>query len=442
MVLSSQMSRSGSGRSNMFARRSHKKKPWLLIFIVVGLAAFGGWWFFLRESGGAGGDTTMTGGIGKSTRVAVRGSAGGGDVGIGDVGGGNTGGAQTNTGLTNNNKTAMLPSGGGRDRKTNESAGRGGYDEPRQEVEHEGGDSSITMGEANRTPPSDDRSESNANKVEKKSEGGVMLPDDSFGADPSQEVNRLTASADAMFTRGQLVEARRLYNEALQNPGVGRSAGDIRKKMGEINEGLIFSPLVADVDPYTERYVIQSGDRLVNLAKKAHVDWRFLARINNIEKPERIRIGQTIKIVNGPFHVVIDKSDYRMDVYVGNVDDKGRRMFVRSFPVGLGEYDSTPIGSWIVRKNSKAINPAWTNPRTGEHFSRDDPKNPVGEYWIGLRGLDSATSQMSGYGIHGTIDPGSIGRQSSMGCVRMRREDIALVYEMLVPGESTVITKP
>ena len=51
MVLSSQFSRSGGGRSHMFARRSHKYKPRLLISIVVGLAEFGGWWFFFRESG-------------------------------------------------------------------------------------------------------------------------------------------------------------------------------------------------------------------------------------------------------------------------------------------------------------------------------------------------------------------------------------------------------
>lgn len=45
------------------------------------------------------------------------------------------------------------------------------------------------------------------------------------------------------------------------------------------------------------------------------------------------------------------------------------------------------------------------------------------------------------YGIHGTIDPNSIGKQSSMGCIRLRADDIAMVYDMMVEGKSTVVVK-
>lgn len=417
MVLSSQMSRSGGGRSNMFARRTHKKRPWFLIIMVAALVVVAGWWVwqhYFNDTNTTANQTNI-----ESTKVAAVDS--------------NKTTPSTNNNQTNNSNSTMLPSGRNDRNSTPQNTPKKVTQQPKQEPNPHNTNSSITMGDlpSGTTPP---KTTTNANTLP-----NTTTPEDTFGADPSPEVTRLMASAEAMLTRQQLVEARRLFNDALQNPGVGRAATDIRNKMGTINQSLIFSPMIADNDPFATRYVIQSGDRLVNLAKKAHVDWRFLARINNIEKPERIRIGQPIKIVNGPFHLVIDKSDYRMDVYIGDADSQGRRMFVRSFSVGLGEYNSTPVGSWIVRKNSKAINPAWTNPRTGEHFSRDNPKNPIGEFWVGLRGLDAETSAMSGYGIHGTIDPNSIGHQSSMGCIRMRNADIALVYDMLIPSESTVI---
>src|SRR5690606_25444057 len=112
--------------------------------------------------------------------------------------------------------------------------------------------------------------------------------------------------------------------------------------------------------------------------------------------------------------------------------------YIRSFPVGLGEYDSTPVGAWVVRSNSKLINPAWANPRTGERFAADDPRNPIGEHWIGLDGIDDHTRLTDGYGIHGTVEPESIGRQASMGCIRMHADDVALVYELLLEGVSSV----
>jgi len=72
----------------------------------------------------------------------------------------------------------------------------------------------------------------------------------------------------------------------------------------------------------------------------------------------------------------------------------------------------------------------------------DDPKNPLGEFWIGLVGTEGAALDKHGYGIHGTIDPDSIGKQASLGCIRLKNEDVAVVYEMLVEGKSFVVVKP
>jgi lipoprotein-anchoring transpeptidase ErfK/SrfK len=64
--------------------------------------------------------------------------------------------------------------------------------------------------------------------------------------------------------------------------------------------------------------------------------------------------------------------------------------------------------------------------------------NPIGERWIGLEGIEERTKDLSGLGIHGTIEPDTIGTQASMGCIRMGSNDVSQVYEMLAEGISTV----
>ena len=117
-------------------------------------------------------------------------------------------------------------------------------------------------------------------------------------------------------------------------------------------------------------------------------------------------------------------------------------VYIRSFPVGLGEKGTTPLGAFTLTERSKLINPHWANPRTGEKFDKDNPKNPIGERWMGLTGLDDKSKAYKSYGIHGTIEPDSIGREMSMGCVRMAAPDVELMYEMLMERVSVVKIVP
>ena len=240
-----------------------------------------------------------------------------------------------------------------------------------------------------------------------------------------------------LIQQKQLVAGRDALNQALHTRGLSsEDAAEVRQELAAVNEKLVFSPLVDEADPFTKTHVIEPGQMLAKIAPRYNVPWRFIARINRITDPRRIRAGQRLKVVTGPFHVVVHKTTFRADVYLNDKD--GKKMFVRSYRVGLGAFDSTPTGSFVVRKHSKLINPEWVNPRTGQRYHPDDPTNPIGERWIGLEGADANTKALSGYGLHGTIAPKSIGTQSSMGCVRFMPDDIALLFDMLSEGQSTV----
>lgn len=239
---------------------------------------------------------------------------------------------------------------------------------------------------------------------------------------------------------GNLVEGRRVLSLALSAPGLDPGdAQAIRDTLTSVNRTLVFSSKVVAGDPLVEVHVIQAGDYLSRIAPRHHVTFQFLEIINRTPA-NRVRLGQKLKIVKGPFEAVVSKSEFRMDLFVTGSD--GARVYIRSFPVGLGEADSTPLGRWLIKTGGKVPNPAWTNPRTNESFAPDDPKNPIGKYWLALEGLEERNKKLQGYGIHGTIDPDSIGKQASMGCVRLRDDDLVLVYSMLVEGQSEVSIVP
>jgi len=254
-------------------------------------------------------------------------------------------------------------------------------------------------------------------------------------------LGRAQAGLD-LLARNEPVEARRLLTQALDSAAL--SPGDlqtVRQALVELGDRLVFSPEVVEGDPFALNYTIQGGDALSLVPRKMGVqtDWRFIKRINRIPDERRIRAGQRIKLITGPFHAVIHKRAFRLDLYLG---DGAERVYVRSFPVGLGEYNSTPEGRFRVRPNSRLKNPEWVNPRTGQRYRSGDPDNPIGEHWIGLAGDEERLAGVVGYGIHGTIEPQSIGRQSSMGCVRMLPEDIELIWEVLLDPVSTVQIRP
>jgi nucleoid-associated protein YgaU len=252
-----------------------------------------------------------------------------------------------------------------------------------------------------------------------------------------RQVRRMTTGFD-LIRNNRPLEARHILTMALESGELDAGqAQEVRTALGELNQRLVFSPEIIEGDPFSMLYVVEPNDSLAKIRRKNGLllDWRLLARINNISNPRAIRPGQRIKLITGPFHAVISKRDFRMDIFMGQGSD---RVFVRSFYVGLGEFNATPVGIFKVRENSKLINPEWANPRTGEKFEPDDPRNPIGEHWLGLEGMSEHVRDLHGYGIHGTIDRDSIGKQLSMGCIRLVSEDVALVYELLTEDASEI----
>lgn len=246
-----------------------------------------------------------------------------------------------------------------------------------------------------------------------------------------------TADAKTKLEAGDLISARQILNDNLI-AGHG-DAETLKKQIEEINMNVIFSARKFPDDPWGGSYQVAGGERLGSIAARNNITWEFLSRINGVT-PKKLRSGQWIKIAKGPFFAVVTKHAFKMDLYLGAPGGPGS-MFVRTFMVGLGKDNSTPTGLWSCKAGDKIRNPRYYPPRGGDVIAPDDPKNPLGGYWIAIEGLDGQALGKESYGIHGTIDPDSIGKMASMGCIRLRATDISWVFDLLVDGKSKVLVK-
>ena len=231
----------------------------------------------------------------------------------------------------------------------------------------------------------------------------------------------------------QVIKARKLLNTFLEKSLDQAGAQTVVKTALELGNSTILGPKTFDNDPLCYKYRVEAGDTLGRLAKRCKVPYRFLARINGIDDPRRLRAGQIIKLVNGPFDARVVKSQVQMYVYLQNT-------LVCRFPIGLGKQDGTPTGQWLVEDCVK--NPPYVDPDSGRYYAPNDPDNPTGGYWIRLKGLSGQAVGKTGYGIHGTTDQKSVGRYLSRGCVRLGKNDVALLYDMLYAGISKIQVVP
>ncbi|MGA3066545.1 MAG: LysM peptidoglycan-binding domain-containing protein [Tepidisphaeraceae bacterium] len=251
----------------------------------------------------------------------------------------------------------------------------------------------------------------------------------------------LLSDARVKLDAGDLLAARDQLNNALQSGTLSEDqAAQTKLQLSQINQTLVFSKQHFPDDPYGGVYEVKPGDSLAKIANECDTTWELLSRINGID-PKHLRAGATIKIAQGPFFAVVDKRKFTLDIYLGALPGEKSSMYVTTFPVGLGQDDSTPTGTWMVEIHRKLKHPTYYSPRGEGVIAADDPKNPLGGFWIGLTGTEGQAVGKLSYGIHGTIDPDSIGKQSSLGCIRLRTPDIAIVFDLLVEGKSLVVVK-
>ncbi|MBN1126511.1 MAG: L,D-transpeptidase family protein [Sedimentisphaerales bacterium] len=248
----------------------------------------------------------------------------------------------------------------------------------------------------------------------------------------SPEAVTLTESAVAFEEKGQYIAARNKLNEVLGLELSSEFRNKVKIKMAQLSEQWLFGKGVLEGDNLTSTYQVKRGDVLALIARDYKVPHQLLMKINGIKDARLLQAGTNIKVVRGPFHVKVYRSTFTLDLYLGD-------MFVKTYKVGLGKEGSdTPTGLWRVKSGGKLISPTWTDPDTRKTFIADDPDYPLGSRWIALEGLEGDAKGQTGFALHGTKDPDTIGTRSSRGCIRLYNGEIIELYDILVPIHSKV----
>jgi hypothetical protein len=235
---------------------------------------------------------------------------------------------------------------------------------------------------------------------------------------PGSRVLEAVERAGALLDIGERVEARAVLTE-LYLDARGDLARLLKESLDRINAELVLNPRCLQGG---ELYVVEPGDMLSKVGRKLGVNWRMIQRLNGLSDSDvtRLRVGQRLKVWQGTPSVVAWRGEFRMALLWNGA-------YVKEYPIGVGVDERTPIGAFEV--TDMLVNPPWFPPGGGM-IPYGDPRHLLGDRWIGFRNEPGA----SGLGIHGTNDPHSIGTKCSNGCLRMHNEDVAELYDFLVPG--------
>jgi len=125
--------------------------------------------------------------------------------------------------------------------------------------------------------------------------------------------------------------------------------------------------------------------------------------------------------------IVVNLATMRLFQY----KEDGTSLLVSTYPIGVGTNERpTPTGRMHVAR--KAVRPTWRVPASiaEDHRKKGDnlpaevppgPENPLGEYALYL--------SKTGYLIHGTNKPASIGLTATNGCLRLYPENVKTLFD-------------
>ena len=211
---------------------------------------------------------------------------------------------------------------------------------------------------------------------------------------------------------GHLLEARELLRTIIERYPDSNLLNEVYLEYGKINIQLLLSPTPT---PASVQYTVNARDTVEGIAKKLGVTADPIRLANGLVG-DRIRKGQILKIDKNKFTMVVSKSRNTLTLLANG------ELF-KIYSVGTGRSSSTPTGDYKII--NKLLNPPWYKPGGGL-IPFGDPGNLLGTRWMGIN--------LPGYGIHGTWEPETVGKQSSAGCIRLQNQDVEELFKIVGIG--------
>lgn len=173
--------------------------------------------------------------------------------------------------------------------------------------------------------------------------------------------------------------------------------------------------------------LIEPDDTLLDVAHRHRLGFDRVARLNPgvshwIPTPGTVvRLPTEHVLPDAPRRgLVVNIPEMQLYDYTAGPDPE-------VFAIAIGdEMDPSLLGEFRI--GNKRERPAWHVPASIRAEKPElppvvpaGPDNPLGDHWMTI----GATS----YGIHGTNNPWSIGREATHGCIRLYNDEIARLYD-------------
>jgi L,D-transpeptidase ErfK/SrfK len=191
-------------------------------------------------------------------------------------------------------------------------------------------------------------------------------------------------------------------------------------------------------------YTVSGGDTLTSIAKRTGVSLKEIADDNRLDPAKPLKAGLQLRITASEIIPETMENGVLIDLPGSMLHLFERGVPVMSVPVGLGMPKKkgqkgweTPSGTFKIKGKLKS--PDWKVPASIQEEMRREglavkesyppgPKNPVGGYVL--------QTTFPGILVHDTIDPSTIFRFMSHGCIRLLRADMEQLFGNVRSGTS------
>jgi L,D-transpeptidase ErfK/SrfK len=203
-------------------------------------------------------------------------------------------------------------------------------------------------------------------------------------------------------------------------------------RAGEADPGAL-APLVGA----PSRDLVAPGDTLLDVAWRHRLGFERVSRLN----PDvDVWIPDAGTVVRLPTEHVLPAAPHRglvINVPEMQLYDFTQGELPEVFAIAIGDQmDPSLVGEFRI--GEKRVRPAWRVPASIRAERPElpavvpaGPDNPLGDYWM--------TIGRTSYGIHGTDNRWSIGREATHGCIRLYNDEIARLFARTREGTPVAI---
>lgn len=228
------------------------------------------------------------------------------------------------------------------------------------------------------------------------------------------EVERLIKRAEELKQGGDLVSARMILEKLRLRPGAEVVRPLIEKRMGALNVALVLSDQPM---PGKLPHKIKSGDLISRLAHRYNNTQEYIRRVNSIDDPKKIRVGQELWVLDNPmFELMIDKSEFKAVLLFNH-------RFFKAYTIGVGDPAGVPPGSYLVSSRGTSVN-----------------KYRKEVCQVSLK-AGEGTAAVSNFRLRAADSESLLGRQTSNDGIFFSADEMEELY-VLLPAGATVTIVP